>query len=129
MFGIPIKPVLRTADNPGMIWKRNQPTDRRRELEEAETREVPILPKPPPRGEAKVIVSLPADLAERVRNAAYWLSGTKYASISTILAEALQRELDHLEQTHNGGETFPARSPDDLDAARELTAFVPGRLL
>ncbi len=58
----------------------------------------------------RVSFHLTEDLAERLRNAVYQLSGPPYRLTMAALAEsALRREVVRLEQEANGGEPFPTR--------------------
>ena len=58
----------------------------------------PALEKP------EVMVSLPAALIERLRNAAYW---TGNPSLAGLVAEAIEDIVTQMEE--NNGETFPQR--------------------
>jgi hypothetical protein len=54
-----------------------------------------------------------ADLYEAYRNAAVFLAGPPvHATVSSLVEEALRRELARLERAHAGGKAFPKRTVD-----------------
>ena len=63
----------------------------------------PLLP-PPALQKPAVMVSLPAALIERLRNAAYW---TGNPPLADLVAEAIEDIVTQLEEIN--GETFPQR--------------------
>ncbi len=72
-------------------------------------------PPQPPTTPARVRATfyLDVDLYEHFRNAAVFLAGPPtHASLSSLVEEALRRELVRLEKAHRSGEPFPPRSVD-----------------
>ena len=68
---------------------------------------------------ARATFYLPADLLDRLRNAADALSGPPTrATVNATVADALAREVSRLERKHNGGDPFPAR-PGSLRPGRK----------
>ncbi len=87
---------------------------RRRNLTPARNR---AAPKAGPR-KKRVSFHLTEDLAERLRNAVYHLSGPPHRLTMAALAEsALHREVSRLEKEANEGERFPSRS-EELSGGR-----------
>lgn len=65
----------------------------------------------PRRRRTRVSFHLSHDLAERIRNAVYHLSGPPHRLTMAALAEAaLQREVERLEREANGAAPFPGRA-------------------
>ena len=65
----------------------------------------------PRRRRTRVSFHLTQDLAERIRNAVYHLSGPPHRLTMAALAEsALRGEVERLERETNQGEPFPSRA-------------------
>ena len=68
----------------------------------------------------RMTVSLPTDLLERIRDAAYWMPGTTMAG---LISSALEKFLTNLE-SQNGRPFLPRLQ--DLKPGRPRTTKIPG---
>ncbi len=57
---------------------------------------------------ATMIVRPPEELAERLRNAVFFIG--RGLTVNGVLVDALEKAVRDLERKHNGGEPFPART-------------------
>lgn len=76
--------------------------------------------QPSGRAVTKVTVELPAGLAERLRNAVYWLSGPpERLTVAGVVVEAVNARVDELEASHNEGRPFKPR-PERIRTGRPV---------
>jgi hypothetical protein len=70
-----------------------------------------------PPGTEVINARVPTELAERIRNAIWWIG--RGLSVSRLLAEASLEIAERLEREHNQGKAFPQRESELPHAKRK----------